>query len=138
VPAVEDNAAMHIAPSKAEPPKRKRRWFQFSLWTLMIGVTVLAVACGYLSWKAKTARDRAVALTIVHKLGGLSFTVSNDPSYATTIYLPAATAIEDRRWIRTALPDADIWAFRGPPLGADAKIPPQLFQERFRFDEDVR
>ena len=40
-----DNAAMQAEPPKAEPPKRKRRWFQFSLRTLMIGVTLLAVGC---------------------------------------------------------------------------------------------
>jgi hypothetical protein len=39
--AVEDNAAMQTEPTKADPPKRKRRWFQFSLRTLMIGVTLL-------------------------------------------------------------------------------------------------
>ena len=38
-----DNAAMQTEPSKADPPKRKRRWFQFSLRTLMIGVTLLAI-----------------------------------------------------------------------------------------------
>ena len=31
---------MPIEPIKADPPKRKRRWFQFSLRTLMIGVTL--------------------------------------------------------------------------------------------------
>ena len=34
---------MEAEPIKAEPVKRKRRWFQFSLRTLMIGVTVVAV-----------------------------------------------------------------------------------------------
>jgi hypothetical protein len=34
--------------TKADPPKRKRRWFQFSLRTLMIGVTLLAVLPGWL------------------------------------------------------------------------------------------
>ena len=41
--AVEDNAIMQAEPSKAEPPKRKRRWFQFSLRTLMIGALVVAL-----------------------------------------------------------------------------------------------
>jgi hypothetical protein len=45
--AVEDNAAMN-EPPKVEPPKRERRWFQFSLRTLMIGVTLLAVLPGWL------------------------------------------------------------------------------------------
>ncbi len=39
-------------------PKRKRRWFQFSLRTLMIGVTLLAVACGYVGWEAKIVKER--------------------------------------------------------------------------------
>ena len=27
---------MQVEPTKAEPPKRKRRWFQFSLRSLMV------------------------------------------------------------------------------------------------------
>jgi hypothetical protein len=49
---------MEAEPRKADPPKRKRRWFQFSLRTLMIGVTVLAVPCGYVGWQAKIVRER--------------------------------------------------------------------------------
>jgi hypothetical protein len=45
LPATGDNAAMSTEPSKADSPKRQRRWFQFSLRSLMIGVTLLAVAC---------------------------------------------------------------------------------------------
>jgi hypothetical protein len=58
LPAPADNAAMEAEPSKADPPKRKRRWFQFSLRTLLIGVTLLAVVCGYVGWEAKIVRDR--------------------------------------------------------------------------------
>jgi hypothetical protein len=36
------NILMQTDPSKAAPPKRKRRWFQFSLRTLLIAVTLLA------------------------------------------------------------------------------------------------
>jgi hypothetical protein len=35
---------MPTEPPNAEPPKRKRRWYQFSLRTLMIVVTMLCVA----------------------------------------------------------------------------------------------
>jgi hypothetical protein len=39
---------MEAEPLKAEPPKRKRRWYQFSLRTLMILVTLFcAIAGGY-------------------------------------------------------------------------------------------
>jgi hypothetical protein len=51
--AIGDNGAM-----EAEPPKRKRRWFQFSLRTLMIVVTLLAVACAYVGWQEKIVRER--------------------------------------------------------------------------------
>jgi hypothetical protein len=44
--AVGDNAVMQNEPSKAEPPKRKRRRFQFSLRTLLIGVAVRRHANG--------------------------------------------------------------------------------------------
>jgi Tfp pilus assembly protein FimT len=37
---------MHSEPSKVVPPKRKRRWFQFSLRTLMIVVVIFSVQCG--------------------------------------------------------------------------------------------
>ena len=50
LPAVRDNAAMQTEPRKPSPPKRRRRRFQFSLRTLMIGVTLLAVPCAYVGW----------------------------------------------------------------------------------------
>jgi hypothetical protein len=49
---------MESEPSKAEPPNRKRRWFQFSLRTLLIGVTLVAVPLGYFGWQVKIVRER--------------------------------------------------------------------------------
>ena len=46
---------MEAEPPKADPPKRKRRWFQFSLRTLMIGVTLLAALSAAVTW---VIRDR--------------------------------------------------------------------------------
>jgi hypothetical protein len=57
-----DNAAMPTEPSKADPPNHRRRWFQFSLRTLMIGVTMLAIPLGYVSWQAKIVSERKAAL----------------------------------------------------------------------------
>jgi hypothetical protein len=53
LPAPADNQAM-----EADPPKRKRRWFQFSLRSLMIFTMVVAIACGWVGWQAKIVRDR--------------------------------------------------------------------------------
>jgi hypothetical protein len=57
LPAVGDNAAM-----QTEPPKRKRRWFQFSLRTLMIGVTLLAAVCWVDIDRSRLIRERDEAI----------------------------------------------------------------------------
>jgi hypothetical protein len=49
---------METEQSNTEPPKRKRRWFQFSLRTLMIGVTLLAVVCGYFGRQIELVKER--------------------------------------------------------------------------------
>jgi hypothetical protein len=36
---------MQTEPIKADPPKRKRRWFQFSLRTVIVVVTIVSVQC---------------------------------------------------------------------------------------------
>jgi hypothetical protein len=55
-----------------EPPNR--RWFQFSLRTLLIGVTLLAVACGYVGWQMKIVRARRAELnrTVDARLVGIA------------------------------------------------------------------
>jgi len=64
--AVGDNVAMESDPPKADPPKSKRRWFQFSLRTLMIVVTLFCVVVGsYVGWQAKIVRERHIELSRV-------------------------------------------------------------------------
>jgi hypothetical protein len=70
LPAVADNAAVHTEPSKAEPPKRKRRRFQFSLRTLMIFVLLCAVPCGWLAARMQRARRQKSAVDEIVKEGG--------------------------------------------------------------------
>jgi Leucine Rich repeat len=69
-PAVVDNAAMQTEPPKADPPKRKRRWFQFSLRTLMIFTVVVAVGSGWLGKKMEQKRKEREAVTAIVNLGG--------------------------------------------------------------------
>ena len=71
LPVVLDNAAMPTELSKADPPKRKRRWFQFSLRTLMIGVALLAVVCAYVAHEASIVAARKASLA-VQRLATLS------------------------------------------------------------------
>src|SRR5258707_1044172 len=56
-----------------DQPKRR---FQFRLRTLMIGVTVFAVGCGYVGWQAKIVKDRNALRIRLTALGGASFSVS--------------------------------------------------------------
>jgi hypothetical protein len=81
-------------------PKRKRRWFQFSLRTLLISVTLLAVACGYIGWEAKIVRDRRALLSwLLDNGGGL---MESDPS------------VPDVSWIRRAMGDHSVAAINLP------------------------
>ena len=70
--AAADNAAMQSEPFKAEPPKHKRRWFQFSLRTLMIGVGVLLLlaAAGWCAKEAWIGLDHHALLSAVRAHGG--------------------------------------------------------------------
>jgi hypothetical protein len=53
-----------------DPPKSKPRWFQFSLRTLMVFVTLCAVACSWLAVKMEQARKQREAVEAIRKEGG--------------------------------------------------------------------
>ena len=42
----------------AEPSSPRRRWFQFRLRTLLIGVVLLAIPCAYIGHEARTVAAR--------------------------------------------------------------------------------
>ncbi|HEV2971233.1 MAG TPA: hypothetical protein VGY55_14760 [Pirellulales bacterium] len=56
---------------KADPPKRKRRWFQFSLRSLMIVVTLLAIPCGWLAHQARVVEERKALRSWLLDNGGV-------------------------------------------------------------------
>jgi hypothetical protein len=51
-------------------PKPKRRWFQYSLGTLLVFVTVYAIPCSWLAVKMRQAERQREATTAIEKLGG--------------------------------------------------------------------
>ncbi len=53
---------MQTEPSTAGPPKRKRRWFQFSLRTLCVIVTLFCVGASWIGSQARTIQERKAAL----------------------------------------------------------------------------
>ncbi len=56
--------------SNSYTPKRGRRWLQFSLRTLLIVVTLLAVACGWLRGKIEAKRRERTAVSLIKRVGG--------------------------------------------------------------------
>ena len=61
---------MEAEPPKADPPKRKRRWFQFSLRTLMIVTVIVAIPCAWLGRKIERKRRERAALKTIEECGG--------------------------------------------------------------------
>jgi hypothetical protein len=66
-PIATDNAAMDAE------PKRKRRWFQFSLRTLLILTLIVALSCRWLGKRIERNRDERAAVQAIVKLGGNLF-----------------------------------------------------------------
>jgi hypothetical protein len=58
---------MEAEPTKAEPPKRKCRWYQFSLRSLLLAVTACAI---WLGWYANRVHRQHAAVLAVLDLGG--------------------------------------------------------------------
>ncbi len=62
---------MQTEPFKAEPPKPKRRRFQFSLRSLLIFTVIVAVGAGWLGRKIEQKRREREAIAAIRKLGGV-------------------------------------------------------------------
>ena len=61
-----DNAAMETESTKTESPRRTRRWFQFSLRTLLIGVTIAATFAAVPWYVSVNGMDDSAILFNVH------------------------------------------------------------------------
>ena len=61
------NGAMDADTEK--PAKPRRRWFRFSLRTLLIVVTVLSVPLGWIGWRLGQVRTEQATFTSIEKLG---------------------------------------------------------------------
>jgi internalin A len=58
------------APAPAETPKRKLRWYQFSLRTLLVFVTLFGIACSWFAVKMKQATKQREAVQAIIQSGG--------------------------------------------------------------------
>ena len=64
---------MQTEPPKAEPPKRKRRAFQFSMRTLMIVTLICAIGAAWLGQKIERKRKEREAVEAITNSGGGAF-----------------------------------------------------------------
>jgi hypothetical protein len=117
----------------ASPSPRRR--FQFSLRTLLIGVTLLAVPCAYVGWQESTVRERWAMRQRIKEVDNGSVSISVDRVVVVLqesgpqsknesaisipwirrllgdeaieqITLPTGTDREERRLIHKAIPEA--------------------------------
>jgi hypothetical protein len=91
-----ENAANTHLPIPARKPRR-HRWFQFSLRTLMIVVTLMAIPCAYIGWQARIVQERKAMLAEINGAGGV---------YLTSEY-NAAEREEARTW--APITDREHW-----------------------------
>ena len=125
-------------PPKADPPKRKRRRFQFSLRSLLIGVALLAVACGYVGRQAEIVRERQAMLDRIDGIRGVYWTAETfrelieKSTWHSQDWSPpriplirrwlgdhaivwiALPTLEQRREFGVAFPEASIGPFQNP------------------------
>ena len=107
---------MEAEPIKTDPPKRKRRWFQFSLRTLLIGVTLLAAVCGYIGRQYEIVRARKLF------------------AEAQRDFVTDTSVQVEIPWIRKLLGDDGIWKIGLDPETdkTDASVR-RLCSQRLRF-----
>ena len=112
---------IYAAPDAAKP-KPRRRWYQYSLRTLLIGVALLAVPCADVAHEARIVSERKAVLDRIRANGGegvrafhqrgpvpwLRGVFGDEP--IALFWLPAATPAKERLRIATAYPEARIKA----------------------------
>ena len=83
--------------------ENKLRWFQFSLRSLFILMTVCAVLGGIYRYKADEAEEQRVAVEVIRKIGGSKFTVYYDCQIDEQGYLKNEEEQKSGEWARNLL-----------------------------------
>jgi len=96
----------------ATTPKRKRRWLQFSLRTLMVLMLIVSVPLGWLAYKLRQGREHRAAVEAIQRLGGR---IGSRPDRLGRP--PGEEVYPGRVWVcfsRTPVRDAELAYLRGP------------------------
>jgi hypothetical protein len=93
LPAPADNAAMEAEQPKTAPPILRRRWYQFSLRTVLIFTVVVAVACALVGRRIERKRRERGTIEAITGAGG---TVVFDYQLANRNVVPLGPA-----WLRS-------------------------------------
>jgi len=114
--AANDETKMTVAEPQRAVPKPKLRWFQFSLGTLLVVVTLCVVAC---SWRAvklrrlrEETRQQSEAAAVIKNHGGrVEFVpISFQPEWVTRMTGDDLRYVRAIEWNPDELTDADIEA----------------------------
>ena len=99
--------------------------FQYSLRTLLIVVTLLAIPCGYVGWQAKIVRDRKTMRVRIAGRGGYS----TEPDSFPITYMKLGPDFRVS-WIRQRLGDFPVaYIYYGSDSPADVPEIQECFPE---------
>jgi hypothetical protein len=89
----------------SQPPKRKLRWYQFSLRTLLIVVTLFGIACSWLTIKVRQAKRQRIAAEMLRHSGCfLRYNDSDKPtSGCPTSGYPTVVPAPRYPWLKSIL-----------------------------------
>jgi Leucine Rich repeat len=126
LPAVGDNAAM------SESPKRKRRWLQFSLRSLLVFTAIVAVGCAWLGRKIERKRRERVTVAAINNHRGTVFYDSQ------ITLLGKHTPSAERRgpeWLRKVLGENFFSEVKSVSFPAGANVSEDIFENVQVFTE---
>jgi hypothetical protein len=103
LPAVGDNAAMPSEPPQAEPPKGKRRWFQFSLRSLMMGVTIWSAIAAMVPVVVRDVRAARMRTFM------MAFDVRGGPGSSVDLRKARLLTDEESRQLLFSPPEEESW-----------------------------
>ncbi len=125
---------MQMESQNADPPKRKRRWFQFSLRTLLIAVTMFCVVVGgYVGRQVKIVRERKTMAQWIEAHGGFCLIAVELPTHdgaerpsllrcwlgdhtVEEVFLPNAIDADEAAQIRATFPGVHLRCTFGGPF----------------------